>query len=185
MPHISTNNNIPGIRGLFEYSPDTAIPMKQLVEILMRRNADSSLTQWERELIATYVSHLNKCEFCYQSHAAIVKHLNTEKENIVEAVINDYTTAPISEKLKTLLNIADKVQKEARKVLPADIEKAKQAGATEKEIHDAVLIAAAFCMYNKYVDGLDTRGWDTTEQYFERAKLSAEEGYFKEMNYGV
>ncbi len=58
--------------------------------------------------------------------------------------------------MRALLTIAGKVQKDARQVSEADIAAAREQGATDKEIHDTVLIAAAFCMYNRYVDGLAT-----------------------------
>ncbi len=185
MQHIKTPNDIPGIIGLFAFRPETAEPMNQLAEILLRQA--SSLLKWERELIAAYVSHLNECTFCYNTHSAMARHwivsdltddtrLKDDK-SIIEAVMRDYLSAPISEKLKALLTIASKVQEDARKVLPKDIEAARNQGATDMEIHDTVLIAAAFCMYNKYVDGLGTLEWEEPGIYDERARLTAENGY--------
>ncbi|HEY7307556.1 MAG TPA: hypothetical protein VH601_25760 [Bryobacteraceae bacterium] len=85
--------------------------------------------------------------------------------------------APISGKLKALLAIAGKVQKSGKRVTSEDIEAARREGTTDIEIHDTVLIAAAFCMYNRYVDGLATWAPDDPELYRQPAAQLAIEGY--------
>ncbi len=175
MGYIKEASDIPGIRGLFQYRPETAKPMGELADALLVK--DSDLEKWEREMIATYVSNLNECKFCCKVHGEITRELLPEQKDIVELVKEDYRSAPISDKLKALLAIAAKVQEDARKVLPADIENARKAGATDLEIHDTVLIAAAFCMFNKYVDGLGCVEYENMDVYRERAKITAEEGY--------
>ncbi len=115
----------------------------------------NSLTPGERELIATYVSSRNCTTFCALSHgAAAASHLGDA--SIVEKVKSDFLDAPISPKLKALLMIAGKVQQDGKLVTEADVQAARTLGATDMEIHDTVLIAAAFSMYNRYVDGLGT-----------------------------
>lgn len=156
--HINVPEGVPGISSLFVFSPETAKPLRQLAELLLR--TPSTLSSGERELIASYVSHLNKCVYCYSCHSAATNHLFKD-DSIMEGVINDLATAPISEKMKALLNIAALVQQSGSLVTKEDVEQAKNAGATDKEIHDTVLIAAAFCMYNRYVDGLGT--WTPTD----------------------
>jgi alkylhydroperoxidase/carboxymuconolactone decarboxylase family protein YurZ len=94
-------------------------------------------------------------------------------------VKRDYAGAPISSKLKALLAIAGKVQQGGKNVLPADIDRARQEGATDREIHDTVLIAAVFCMANRYVDGLATWQPDDLEMYRMRGAKTAREGYGK------
>lgn len=153
MPYIQLNNNLPGITGLLENRPDTAEPIRQLTQILLR--GPHTLTELERELIATIVSYRNGCRFCTAAHGATVKALGGNDE-LLNAVFRDADSAPVSDKMKALLNIAGKVQQLGKEVKPADIERAKAAGATDKEIHDTVLIAALFCLYNRYVDGLGT-----------------------------
>jgi len=180
MAYIKIPDDIPGIRGLFAFRPETAKPLKELAENLLR--TPSTMSQMDREIIATYVSHLNECTFCTKSHGAIVSYLNDNDTKLIEAVKKDYHSAPIGEKLKKLLAIAEKVQQDARKVSEEDVEAALAEGAMEREIHDTVLIAAAFCMYNKYVDGLGAREWVDQKLYEERARLTAEEGYFSEMD---
>ncbi len=175
MPHIQLPPGLQGIRGPMAFRPETAKPLNELVEVLL--HAPNSLTPGERELIATYVSYLNDCYFCQTVHGAIAAaHLNDDEE-LVRRVKADFQHADISLKLKTLLVIASKVQKGGKHVTDVDVAEARDAGASDIEIHDTVLIAAAFCMYNRYVDGLAT--WQPQEEalYRERGKKTAREGY--------
>jgi len=84
---------------------------------------------------------------------------------------------PISEKLRALLQIAKKVQQGGKNVLKEDIDNAKNKGADDIEIHDTVLIAAAFCMFNRYVDGLGTWAPPEKEAYIETGEKLAKRGY--------
>ncbi len=176
MAYIKTGNDHAGIRGLMDFRPETSNPLLELAEILLRQ--PSTMEPWERELIATYVSHRNKCNFCCNSHGALVNALNKDQPNLVDQVKEDFWSADISDKLKSLLHIAGKVQEAAYKVTQEDIDKAREAGATDTEIHDGVLIAAAFCMYNRYVDGMGAKEWDDAAMYDSRAEITALEGYF-------
>jgi uncharacterized peroxidase-related enzyme len=174
MPHILLPEELPGIRALLAFRPETAKPLGDLADALL--HAPGTLSPGEREMIAAYVSRLNECTFCHNSHAAIAAaHLDDEP--LVVSVMQGPDTAPISEKLKALLAVAAKVQQGGRAVHADDIARARRAGATDTEIHDAVLIAAAFCMYNRYVDGLAT--WAPTDPtgYRETASFIAKRGY--------
>ena len=174
MPHIDLPKELPGISSGFAFRPETAKPMRELAHILLHE--PNSLEPGERELIATYVSSLNDCYFCQTSHgAAAACHLGNS--NTVKQVKTDFTQAPISEKLKKLLVIAGKVQRDGKLVTSEDVKAAKDLGATDIEIHDTVLITAAFCMYNRYVDGLAT--WQPREEamYEKMGKHLATEGY--------
>lgn len=177
MPHIALPEGYPGIRSLFLYSPETARPLNDLVQTLLHDTATSTLTPGERELIATYTSSLNHCKYCAATHGAIAKYQLDGNEGMVKDVITDPSQAAISEKLKALLTIAAKVQEDGKKVRPEDIALAREQGATDKEIHDTVLIAAAFCMYNRYVDGLATWAPDDPAIYDAIGKQRASEGY--------
>jgi uncharacterized peroxidase-related enzyme len=154
MPHIAVRDGAPGILSLFEFDPEAAGPLTQLAQTVLRR--PSTLTAAERELIATYVSTLNGCQFCAGTHAAAARHLLGEDAALVEQVRADPATAPISRKMRALLAVAARVQRGGRAEDGAEVEAARREGASDHEIHDAVLIAAAFCMYNRYVDGLAT-----------------------------
>lgn len=175
MPHIDLKNDFPGMRSVLAYSPETAAPMSVLTEILLRSN--DGLSQAERELIGMYVSYLNDCFYCHHSHGEIACIYLGGNRELVEQVRKDYMQADISDKLKSLLGIAAKVQKGGKFVTTADIEKAKANGATDKDIHDTVLIAAAFCMFNRYVDGLATTTPTDMSSYPLRATQIVEKGY--------
>ncbi len=175
MPHIDVNPDLPGIRALMAFSPNTAEPLGVLAEILLRSN--DGLTPAERELIATHVSYLNDCFYCHNSHGEIACYYLGGDMNIVDQVRKDYMNAPVSDKLKSLLNIAGKVQKGGKYVTEGDVAKARAQGATDKDIHDTVLIAAAFCLFNRYVDGLGATTPTDLSTYAPRAKQVAERGY--------
>ena len=174
MPHIAIPEGVPGIRGLFSVRPETAGPLLELAQVLL--HAPGSLSRADRELIGARVSALNDCTFCRTSHAAIAAcHL--DDESIVDAVVRDPETAAISEKLKALLAVAGRVQVGGRAVREQDVERARLAGATDIEIHDTVLIAAAFCLFNRYVDGLAAWTPSDADGYRQRARHVAEHGY--------
>lgn len=153
MPHIPLPAHLPGITGLLEYRQDTAAPIRELTQLILR--GESTLTFAERELIASLVSHRNECRFCTAAHSAVTGILRGENETC-DLVRENYETAPVSDKMKALLHIAAQAQRGGRFVTESAVERAKNEGATDLEIHDTVLIAALFCFYNKYVDGLAT-----------------------------
>jgi uncharacterized peroxidase-related enzyme len=176
MAHISLPEDLPGISGGFAFRPETAKPMRELAHVLLHES--NSLTPGERELIATYVSSQNDCYFCQTSHgAAAAAHLGGN--DVVNCVKVDFESAPVSAKLKALLAIAGKVQQDGKLVTAEDVERARREGATDIEIHDTVLIAAAFCMYNRYVDGLGTWQPEDPGMYAQMGQHLAEHGYLK------
>jgi uncharacterized peroxidase-related enzyme len=175
LPHIPLPADLPGIRGAMAFRPETARPLNALVEVLLQ--GPSSLSKGDRELIATYVSSRNCTHYCHSIHGAIAAAHLGGNEALVRQVKTDFTQAEISPKLKALLNIAGKVQQDGKLVVSGDIEAARNQGATDLEIHDAILIAAAFCMYNRYVDGLATAQPDDEALYRDRGSRVAREGY--------
>jgi len=175
MAHIRLPEGLPGIRGPMAFRPETSKPLNDLAEVLLR--SENSLSRGERELIATYVSYLNDCFFCQNAHGGLAQHYLSCNIEQMDAMKMNPETAPVSEKLKVLLSIAGSVQKGGKYVTLQQVEKAKSLGATDLEIHDTVLIAAAFCMFNRYVDGLGTWAPQDRTFYLARAKARAEEGY--------
>jgi uncharacterized peroxidase-related enzyme len=185
MPHIELGNDQPGIRSLFFFRPETAAPLCDLVEVLLR--GPSTLERWERELIATHVSGLNDCRYCTTTHGAFATAqlpqdvpLNLVRSDVIATpsiVGAEILAAPISDKLRALLAIADAVRLTGLAVTPELVEAARAQGATDVELHDTVLIAAAFCMYNRYVDGLATIAPDEPANYTKRAENLVREGY--------
>ena len=175
MAHIQLPEGLPGIRGAMAFRPETAKPLNDLVEILL--HGPNSLTPGERELIATYVSTENDCYYCQTIHGAIAAASLDGDEALVKKVKIDFRNAAISDKLKSLLVIAGQVQKGGKHVTTEAVIHAKNTGATDIEIHDTVLIAAAFCMFNRYVDGLATTQPRDEAMYRERGKRIARDGY--------
>lgn len=174
MAHIKLPDGYPGITGGFTFRPETAKPMRELAHVLL--HDPNTLTPGERELIAAFVSSRNCTTFCALSHgAAAAAHLGGD--TLVKQVQTDFASADVSPKLKALLNIAGKVQQDGKLVTTADIEAARREGATDLEIHDTVLIAAAFSMYNRYVDGLGTWQPSDPEMYAQMGRHLADEGY--------
>jgi uncharacterized peroxidase-related enzyme len=175
MPHIVLNSAEPGIRGLLRYSPQTARPLSELTEVLLR--GPGTLTRGERELMAAYVSALNDCRYCSSSHSACAAAQLPGGMAVVEQVRADPSSAPVSAKVKALLAIAAAVQQSGRAVTAGHVARARAAGATDAEIHDTVLIAAVFCMFNRYVDGLATTAPDDPAVYAAGAHRLLTQGY--------
>ena len=174
MPHIALEEHLPGITGLLEYRKDSAAPIRELTQFLLR--GPNTLTMGERELIATVVSNGNQCRFCTAAHAATADALLGESETSA-CVRTDIESAALSEKTKALLQIAKLVQESGKAVTAAAVERARRAGASDVEIHDTVLIAALFCLYNRYVDGLATVAPATPEFYAKLAERLVHHGY--------
>jgi uncharacterized peroxidase-related enzyme len=175
MPHIALNSADPGIRGLLRYRPQTARPLSELTEVLLR--GPSTLARGERELIAAHVSALNDCRYCASSHSACAAAQLPGGMAVVEQVHADPATAPVSAKLKALLTIAAAVRRSGLAVTAEHVAQARAAGATDVEIHDTVLIAAMFCMLNRYVDGLATVAPDDPVVYAAGAQRLVTNGY--------
>jgi uncharacterized peroxidase-related enzyme len=131
-------------------------------------------------MIATYVSSLNDCIYCQSCHGSTAAQPLSGSEagyELIAQIKQNYQATSISAKMKSLLAIAGKVQEGGTHVTSEDVERARGRGATDEEIHDTVLIAAAFCMFNRYVDGLATWQPRDPEIYREIGKLTAQLGY--------
>ena len=148
-----------GINGIFAYNASGSPPS-------------------ERELIATIVSHRNECTYCVTSHTAAANAFLGEA-NTAECIKRDIQSSPVSEKMKSLLTIASLVQVSGKNVATEHIEYARKSGATDLEIHDTVMIAALFCFYNRYVDGLATIAPSDPVYYAEMAERLKEKGYHR------
>jgi len=177
MPHIELAEDMPGITAGFAFRPETAKPMRELAHILLHTSGNEGFSSRDRELIASFVSSRNTCYFCQSSHGAAAAYLSGGDANLVDEVCRDFRTAAISEKLKALIAIAEQVQIDGKRVTKELAEEARKRGASDIDIHDTVLIAAAFCMYNRYVDGLATWQPRDTAVYTQMGKRMAEEGY--------
>jgi uncharacterized peroxidase-related enzyme len=181
MAHIELPEELPGITAGFAFRPETAKPMRELAHVLLHTSGHEGFSSADRELIASFVSSRNTCFFCQTSHGAAAAHLHEGGQPTVDAVCADYKSAPISNKLKALLAIAEQVQIDGKRVTSELVESARAEGATDLDIHDTVLIAAAFCMYNRYVDGLATWQPREPEMYVQMGKRMAEQGYVSKL----
>ena len=175
MPHIDLPDGLPGILGPMAFRPETAKPLNELAEVLLR--GENSLTRGERELIASHVSRRNDCHFCETSHSTFAALQVEGGWDTVDAVVTDPQSAPVSSKMRALLAIAGAVQQGGKHVTEALVAAARSEGATDIEIHDTVLIAAAFCMFNRYVDGLATVSLPNREAFAEMGAMIVEHGY--------
>jgi len=175
MAHIALTPGVPGIRSLALFRPETAKPLYELAQVLLRE--PSPLSPAERELIAVHVSTRNGCVFCASSHAAAARELFGERSALVDAVLTQGATAVSSPKLQALLEIAGQVQQSGRAVTAESVAAARAHGANDREIHDTVLIAATFCLFNRYVDGLDTLTPTDPQEYAAMGKRLCAVGY--------
>jgi uncharacterized peroxidase-related enzyme len=175
MAHLAFPPHLPGILGPLLFRPETAAPLNELAEVLLR--GESTLSRGERELIAAFVSNRNECRFCQMSHSTFAAMQLDGGMEVVDAVKRDPDTAPVSPKMRALLAIAGAVQRSGLDVTEAMVGTARAEGATDVEIHDTVLIAAAFCMFNRYVDGLATWAPTAWEEYEVMGVRTVEDGY--------
>ena len=175
MAHIAVPDGVPGIRSLVMFRPETGKHLYELAQVLLRDS--SPLSPAERELIATHISARNNCFFCMSSHAAAARELYADNRSVVECVIHGEDTSFLSEKMKALLNIAGKVQQSGKLVTDEDVAEARRHGAGDRDIHDTVLIAATFSMFNRYVDGLASLTPVNPEEYEPMGKRLATLGY--------
>ncbi len=176
MAHIKLTEGIPGIVGAFMAYPKTGLILKTLANALLIEDTPT-FTQVEREIIASYVSNLNNCIFCSESHGAVAD-CRAQQPGLARQIWDDPNSSELSEKMKLMLVIAKKVQTDARSVLTSDAENLIKLGFSQSDFHDLILIASAFCMFNRYVDGLGTFAPERNHQaYAEMGKIIAEKGY--------
>ena len=175
MAHIAVPEGVPGIRSLVMFRPETGKHLYDLAHVLLRD--PSPLSPAERELIAAHVSAQNNCDFCMNSHAAAARELYADKASVVDCVIHGTESPMLSDKMKALLKIAGKVQQSGKFVTDEDVTAARKHGASDRDIHDAILIAATFSMFNRYVDGLASLTPTDLKEYEPMGKRMATVGY--------
>lgn len=175
MPHIQIDNDLPGISGLIAQFPHTGALINQMADALLR--GPLSLTPGERELIAAYTSERNETAFCSASHSSFAAAQLDGGTELVEAVLLDYETAPLDPRMKALIRIASEVQEPVHVLSDESVAAARAAGADDIQIHDTVLVAAAFCMINRYVTCLGTAEPDSPEYYAQATQRILDNGY--------
>jgi uncharacterized peroxidase-related enzyme len=175
MAYIKLDNDMPGIVSLLWSKPKTGKVLSKLAQTLLK--GPSTLSSGEREMIAAYVSSLNCTNFCNHSHSSAAAYYFKGDHDLIQRIKQDPKTANISAKMKSLLAIAGKVRESGQSVTAQDFDAARANGATDDELHETVLISAAFCMYNRYVDGLGTAEPEDKDEYKDMGKRMAEKGY--------
>ena len=184
MAHIELGvdeEKYPGMAGLAQYRPDTAMPLLQLAQILLR--GPNTLPPGERELIASCVSARNGCTFMVLTHSAFAAAQLDGGMPLVKQVQSDPDAAPVSDKLRALLQVAEATRESGRQVTEELVKAARAAGASDLEIHDTVLIAAVTSMYNRYVDGLATSYPEDPAPYAAQAEQIIANGYNTEASF--
>ena len=181
-PIVGGLPDVPRIGVAMRLTPGLGVHLRGLAdEILVHDYPGATLQRHEREMLATAVSAANDCLFCMDSHGAFANAL-LEKAGATDLVpmidvIKDGSSDGLSDKMCALLHIARTVQRDPRGLAEVDVDAATAAGATDADIQLAILIASAFSMYNRLVDGFRTRTAPTTEAYRARAVEIAEHGY--------
>ena len=181
-PIVGGLPDVPGIGGAIRLTPGLGVHLRGLAdELLVHDFPGATLSRVEREMLATAVSAANDCFFCMDSHAA---HANALLEDAAEAdlaplldAVKTGSSDGFDPKMRALLHIARTVRRQPRDLTTADVASAQEAGATDADVQLAVLIAAAFSMYNRMVEGFRARTAPTPEAYRERAGEIATHGY--------
>ena len=174
--------DLPGIVAAMQLLPGLAAHLRGLADDLLVKDAPgATLTRAERELLATAVSAANDCFYCMDSHGAfageLLRRANAEGVDGLVDGVKSGESGGVSAKMAALLDIARTVQRRPRDLTRQDVARALEAGATDQDTQLAVLIASAFCMYNRMVDGLRAKTPASPDAYRARAAEIAEHGY--------
>ena len=181
-PLVGSLPDAPGILTALLLTPELGIHLRGLAdELLVNDFAGTTLVRAEREMLATATSAANDCFYCMDSHGAFATALlettgDTERVPVIDG-IKLGSSDGLDAKMQALLHIARTVRGEPRELTAADVAAAHAAGATDADVQLAVLIAAAFSMYNRIVEGFRARTPPVAEVYRERASEIAAHGY--------
>lgn len=130
-------------------------PLDAAAHHIMR--GDSEFSEAEREMMAAFVSGLNACSFCFGSHQAVAQRFGID-ESLLEQLIHDVDSAPISDSLKPVFNYLKKLTFQASKLSQRDFDAIIEVGFTEKAIQDVILVGSLFNFYNRLLDGYGIKG---------------------------
>jgi len=181
-PIVGGLPDVPGILAAIRLTPGLGVHLRGLAdELLVNDFPGATLRRAEREMLATAVSAGNDCFYCMDSHGAFATALlerdgATEHVPLVD-VIKRGSSEGLDDKMQALLQISRTVRRQPLDLTAVDVSTARAAGATDADVQLAVLIAAAFSMYNRMVDGFRATTPPTAEAYRSRAAEIAEHGY--------
>jgi uncharacterized peroxidase-related enzyme len=181
-PIVGSLPEVPGISVAMRLTPGLGLHLRGLAdELLVNPYPGASLTRAERELIAMSVSAGNECYFCMDSHGAFASVLlrdgGEQAPEVLVERIKSGAREDLDEKMRALLAIADTVRRDALRLTAQDVQRALDAGACDADVQLAVLIAAAFSMYNRMVDGFRARTPGSLDAFLARATEIARNGY--------
>src|SRR4051794_23964213 len=181
-PIVGSLPDVPGIGVAMRLTPALGVHLRGLADqVLVEPYPGATITRAEREMLATAVSAANDCFFCMDSHAAHATAL-LERDGATDEIARLDTlklgrSDGFDPKMEALLHIARMVRRDPRKLTRADTDAASDAGAADADIQLAVLIASAFSMYNRLVDGFRARTAPDVAAYRDRAAEIADHGY--------
>jgi uncharacterized peroxidase-related enzyme len=181
-PIVGGLPDVPGILAAIRLTPGLGTHLRGLAdELLVNDFPGATLERAEREMLATAVSAANDCFYCMDSHGAFASALLDQSGAIDRAplleVIKLGSSEGLGDKMRALVHIARTVRGEPRDLTAVDVDAALAAGATDADVQLAVLIAAAFSMYNRMVEGFRARTPPGTDAYRDRAIEIATRGY--------
>lgn len=181
-PIVGGLPDAPGITAAMGLTPGLGVHLRGLAdEVLVHDYPGATLRRAEREMIATAVSAGNDCFYCMDSHAAFASELLARDGDAVRTPLVDElklgALSGFEPKMRALMHVAGVVRHNPLELTAADVEAATGAGATDGDVQLAVLIASAFSMYNRLVDGFRAMTPPTIEPYAEPAQRIAEHGY--------
>ena len=172
----------PGILTALRLTPGLGLHLRGLAdELLVNDFPGTTLKRYEREMMATATSAGNDCFYCMDSHGAfataLLEHDGATDLVPVIDVIKAGSSEGLSPKMQALLQISRTVRRQPLDLTADDVAAAHAAGATDADVQLAVLIAAAFSMYNRMVDGFRAATPPSAEVYRDRASEIAAHGY--------
>ena len=181
-PIVGGLPDAPGILTALRLTPNLGIHLRGLAdELLVNDFPGATLVRAEREMLATAVSAGNNCFYCMDSHGAfataLLELMGAEERTPLIDAIKDGSSEGFDDKMRALLHIARTVRREPRDLASRDVDAAHEAGATDADVQLAVLIASAFSMYNRLVEGFRARTAPTPEAYRARSGEIAAHGY--------
>ncbi len=181
-PIVGGLPDAPGILAAIRLTPGLGVHLRGLAdELLVNDFPGATISRPEREMLAAATSAANDCFYCMDSHGAFATAL-LERDDATELVplvdeLKLGSSEGFGDKMRALLQISRTVRRDPLDLTAADVEAALATGATDADVQLAVLIAAAFSMYNRMVDGFRARTPPTAEAYRERAGEIAANGY--------
>jgi len=161
-----------GVRHILNLRPAAGNLLVQYHQEIMR--GPSPLTEAERELIAAYVSNLNRCDYCCKTHSVTAVHFGVA-EGLVQSLAEDESLAAAPPRMRAVLRFARQLTIGTGPIEAADAEAVYASGWSEAALHDVILVTAMFNFMNRLVHGHGVKGND--QLWRERGRFLFENGY--------